>query len=337
MTVPPPPVFADDDAYERSLDDPVFWKPYARAALRLSGLEDEGEVRTHVPTTHVAALVGDQYLVKLHYEDWFGEDCFQTEREAYRMLVDHDLPVPDLLAEGALYDEGWRWPFLVMTAMGGRSLRDVGDSVTPEDYVRAAAWLGEAVRALHGVPIRDGERISHEVYCDLIRVRMQRSHHDHEVWGSLPTLLVPRIRDYLWKARTLIDPEIERPVFLHGDLHAGNVFVRGEPGGLEACGLIDFNDAYEGDPHYDLVAIHAKALRGDKRLLETFLDAYGWGELGRRWPQRMMALTLAHDFDMMQPFAGRIPDEVESLDDLASLLWDLDAPGLPGAAPTSAA
>jgi hypothetical protein len=84
MTLPVPPTFADDDEYERSLGDSAFWAPYARAALRLAGLEDTDDVRTHVPTTHVAALVGDRYLVKLHYEDWFGEDCFQTEREAYR-------------------------------------------------------------------------------------------------------------------------------------------------------------------------------------------------------------------------------------------------------------
>jgi hypothetical protein len=43
----------------------------------------------------------------------------------------------------------------------------------------------------------------------------------------------------------------------------------------------------------------------------------------------MMALTLAHDFDMVRPITGRIPEDVESLDDLATLLWDLDAPGLP--------
>jgi hypothetical protein len=42
----------------------------------------------------------------------------------------------------------------------------------------------------------------------------------------------------------------------------------------------------------------------------------------------MMALTLAHDFDMVAPFARRIPAEVGSLDELAGLLWDLDAPGL---------
>jgi hypothetical protein len=45
----------------------------------------------------------------------------------------------------------------------------------------------------------------------------------------------------------------------------------------------------------------------------------------------MMALTLAHDYDMIQPIVDRYPgrlDEVTSLDDLAAMLWDLDAPGL---------
>jgi len=91
MSLPPAPRFADDD-HERSLTGAAFWAPYARAALRLSGLPDDGQVRTRFPTTHVAALVGDRHLVKLHYEDWFGEDRFQNEREAYRHLGGHDHP-----------------------------------------------------------------------------------------------------------------------------------------------------------------------------------------------------------------------------------------------------
>jgi hygromycin-B 7''-O-kinase len=265
VTLPQPPIFADDDAYERSLSDASFWEPYARAALRLSGLEDRGVARTHVPTTQVAILVGDRYLVKLHYEEWFGEDAFQTEREAYRMLGGHELPVPELLAEGALYDDGWRWPFLITSAMSGRSLRDVGDAVTPADRERVAAWLGGAVRALHGVPVRDGERISHEMYADMIRTKVARAHHDQRTWGSLPPPLLHHVRDDLWEAGDLLDPDRDRPVFLHGD-------------------------------------------------------------------RRMLALTLAHDLDPLAGVAGRIPSEIDSLDELATALWDVDAPGLPAAA-----
>jgi hypothetical protein len=43
----------------------------------------------------------------------------------------------------------------------------------------------------------------------------------------------------------------------------------------------------------------------------------------------MMAFTLVHDYDMIEPLARRIPAGVETLDELATLVWDLDAPGLP--------
>jgi hypothetical protein len=39
---------------------------------------------------------------------------------------------------------------------------------------------------------------------------------------------------------------------------------------------------------------------------------------------------------MAQPLAGRLPDGVETLDDLASLMWDLDAPGLQAPATATA-
>jgi len=288
---------------------------------------------TSSPTSddHVAALVGDHHLVKLHYEDWFGEDCFQTEREAYQMLAGRDLPIPELLAEGSLYPdtEGWRWPFLVMTAMHGRSMRDLGDTLSAEERERAADFVGASLRDLHATPIRDGEYISFEEYVDLIHKRTTRCHRDHETWGSLPECFLAQVRDYVWQARDLIDPERPTPVLLHGDLHAGNIFLNGASGSHEPAGIVDFNDAYEGDPHYDLVAIQAKAFGADREALRRVLDAYGWGSLGKKWPQRMMALTLAHDYDMFTPYGGRIPAEVDTLDELATLFWDLDAPGLP--------
>ena len=327
--VPPPPAFADDDAYERSLTDAAFWGPYAKAALRIAGYPGDGRVVTYAPTTHVAALVGD-YLVKLYYEDWFGEDCFQTEREAYTMLDGRDLPIPQLLADGALYpDESWRWPFLVMTPMPGRSMRDADGTLTDEDRARAAAFVGHTLRELHSVPVSDGEYLTFEIYVDLIQKRMTRCHRDHAQWGSLPARFLPQVRDFVWNARDLIDPDEQPVVLIHGDLHAGNVFVEGEPGSTRPTGIVDFNDAYEGDRHYDLVAVHAKAFGADKDILAEVLEGYGWPELGAAWPRRMMALTLAHDYDMVEPWAARIPAEVQTLDELATLVWDLGAPGLP--------
>jgi hypothetical protein len=54
------------------------------------------------------------------------------------------------------------------------------------------------------------------------------------------------------------------------------------------------------------------------------LDAYGWGDLGRGWSRRMLALSLAHDFDEVGALIQRAGPwrTVASLDDLAVRLWD---------------
>jgi aminoglycoside phosphotransferase (APT) family kinase protein len=111
-------------------------------------------------------------------------------------------------------------------------------------------------------------------------------------------------------------------VLTHGDLHAGNVYVDGLPGHVRPVGVLDFNDVRLLDPHYDLVVVHLRALDGDTSLLRHLLDVYSWGHPGPGWPQRMLALSLAHDFDEVGALFQRDPTWqcVASLDDLARRL-----------------
>jgi aminoglycoside phosphotransferase (APT) family kinase protein len=109
-------------------------------------------------------------------------------------------------------------------------------------------------------------------------------------------------------------------VLTHGDLHRGNVYAR--PGPVLA-GVLDFNDVRLTDAHYDLVVVHLRTLDADRRLLKTLLDAYGWGPVAPGWRERMMALTIAHDFDELGDAVAARPDlaQMPSLDALAARLW----------------
>jgi hygromycin-B 7''-O-kinase len=134
------------------------------------------------------------------------------------------------------------------------------------------------------------------------------------------------VRDYVRKRRELVDPDRSPHKLIHGDLHGSNILVDGS----EPLGIVDFNDAMIGDPHYDLVSLHLKAFRADKWLLRIAMDAYGWEEVGSDWPERMMAFTLVHDYDMIEPVVSACPgvlDDAGSLGDVADLLWNLDSPG----------
>ncbi|MEO9254747.1 MAG: hydrogenase expression protein HypB, partial [Tepidiformaceae bacterium] len=90
-------------------------------------------------------------------------------------------------------------------------------------------------------------------------------------------------------------------------------------------GVIDFTDAWHGDPRYDFVALQAGTFHFDRRLLNECLEGCGWVR-SQRFAQEMLAFTLLHEFDMFADTKHRAIGfgEVRDLDDLARLLWDVD-------------
>ena len=130
----------------------------------------------------------------------------------------------------------------------------------------------------------------------------------------LPRHLVEQIPEYL------AEPAPVRRL-VHADLHAHHIFV--ERGRL--VGVIDWGDAILADPYYDLPALHLLTFRADKDLLRAFLAGYGW-PVGPEFAHRAMSMTLVHEFNPL----GGIRDTVDltavaTLDELASLLWALEA------------
>jgi hygromycin-B 7''-O-kinase len=116
---------------------------------------------------------------------------------------------------------------------------------------------------------------------------------------------------------------------VHGDLHAGHVFL--DPANGRLVGIIDFTDVDAGDRRYDLVALHFGTFQTDKALLAACLDAYGWRDRPATWANDMLAFTLLHDFNMFR--RGMPLERFATLDELADAIWNLDAPGGPTSAP----
>lgn len=118
---------------------------------------------------------------------------------------------------------------------------------------------------------------------------------------------------------------------LHCDLNADHVLGSFEGERWHPAGIIDFGDAMVGDRLYEFVALHLGLFRGDKRLLRTFLDDYGFdAALRRDFVRRAMGMTLLHEFNVLSSVLPAFPEagRVASLAELATLLWDLEHPGL---------
>ncbi len=152
-----------------------------------------------------------------------------------------------------------RPPVLAIAAVPGATLGRLGGPSTGSVAESAAA--GSAIRRLHDSPAppwagRAGRPVDAlvaelDAECDVL---VQT--------GLLPAALVVRNRDV---AEGALRPWT--PAFTHGDLQIAHVFVNGG----EVTGIIDWSEAGQGDPMYDL----ATFTLGHEAHLGDVIHGYG--------------------------------------------------------------
>ncbi|MFD7153963.1 phosphotransferase family protein [Kribbella sp. NPDC059898] len=171
--------------------------------------------------------VGDMFLK-------VDADQARIDREVQAMTL-APVPTPEIL---------WREPpVLALSAVPGTVLGRVGQPSTASPEAWAAA--GAALRELHNAPAppwpgRAGRPLD-ELTADLDR-ECERLIAD----DVLPADLVTRNRDL---AEAALRPW--NPAFTHGDLHIAHVFTAG----TALTGIIDWSEAGQGDPLYDLASL----------------------------------------------------------------------------------
>lgn len=318
------PLFSTAREYAERFTDPTYWRPYveevcARHALPCS------VIRAGLPGSNAVFLVDQRYAVKLYPDLFGGARSYPIERACYGLVAGaQGIPAPGLVAAGELFDrDGWPWPYIVTTVIPGLSLGESRADYGDRELL--AAWLGPTLRRIHALPIAAAPALplGWAAYRDFLIYLRAGVAARHAEWGALPAHLQAQLDDYMPAVDALYDAGMP-PCLVHGDLNRDHVLGEEREERWEPTGLIDFGDARVGDPAYDLVALHLGLFDTDKHLLRIFLDAYGDPRMASALPRRAMALTLLFEFNVLE---GLPLDQVATLDELATRLWDLDAPG----------
>jgi hygromycin-B 7''-O-kinase len=279
--------------------------------------------------------VDGRYAIKLYTDLFGGATSFPAERDLYGWFAVHPgLPVPALVAQGDLFPAaaGWSWPYIVTTVVPGASYGEAAAGVAYADKQALATFLGGVCRTLHGIvwPGTPALPARWDPFLDFLAARRRACVADQRAWGSLPARQIAEIDAYLPPLAQLLDTTAP-PCLIHCDLNADHVLGDFRDGHWRPTGIIDFGDARVGDPAYDLPALHMGLFHADKHLLRACLTAYGevaaWDD---RWIRRAMSMTLLHQFDMLPDLFRDVPAarRVASLEELATLIWDVNAPGM---------
>ncbi len=167
----------------------------------------------------------------------------------------------------------------------------IGARVTMADRAGWAAPLAAALRALH-VPA--GSAPQNPYRGVPLRGR------DASVTGWFAGARADGLRigplEQAWRAGLAAETWCGSPVWIHGDLHPGNLIARGG----QLIALIDFGDVTAGDPAYDLaiawLAFDAVGRAAFRAALSDRYDSPTWVR-AKAWAAAFAALLLNHSDD----------------------------------------
>jgi hygromycin-B 7''-O-kinase len=312
------PVISDAADYGLHFNDDVWRR--AAAAICARHKIACASLRRSPQGENIIFFVDETFVVKI-----FAPFRENYSRETAALGFAHgklSLRTPELVHAGEI--EGW--PYLVMTRLAGRASREVWEAVGSRDRLEIISRLGVALRELHAhdAPLRTAldrdwrgflERQARE------SVERQRACNANPEWlESLPAYIA---------ARLALLPTDRRPVFLHGDVHAGNLLLAEEGGRWRIAGLVDFGDSLCGFHEYEFVAPGVLMAQGNRELQRAFLLAYGYEEaqLDLNLRARLMLLTVLYECSDLRKYALRLAPEAVSLTlgELEAAIWTFAA------------
>lgn len=216
--------------------------------------------------------LGDELSVRLPAAERYAHQVEKEHRWLPVLTGQLPLPIPEPIAKGEP-DHGYPWPWSIYRWFPGATL--AAEPVTGME--RLASDLGSFLAALHRVDPTGGPPST-----DRNWFRANATARDEQTRAAITALdgvIDTRAALEVWDAARSAPPA-ESPVWIHGDVRAGNLLV--DDGRLSA--VIDFGCCGLGDPAFDL-EIAWDLLSGASRT--TFrehlqLDDATWAR-GRGW------------------------------------------------------
>lgn len=312
------PDITDAAAYALHFEDEV-WRQAAEVICARHGLAHSGTRRAS-QGENIIFLLDRALVIKIFAP--FREN-YQRETAALAFAQGKlTIRTPDLLHTGEL--EGW--PYLVMTQLAGQASRSVWGNIERRDRLEIISSLGAAMSELHrhDAPLQTALDRDWRAFLERQAresVERQRACGANPQWlESLPAYIA---------ARFGLLPTEQRQVFLHGDIHAGNLLLAEEGGHWRISGLIDFGDSLCGFHEYEFVAPGLLMVQGDAELQRAMLLAYGYAEqqLDPVLRARLMLLTILYECSDLRKYALRLaPTAVNlTLDELEQAIWKFTA------------
>jgi len=294
--------------------DAEFWRWFAETICRRHNLSFRNLERSN-GTEHIVFFVDDAFVIKI-YTPFRGG--FRREKAGLEFARNKtSLILPEILFEGEIEN----FKYLVLSRLEGVLMtREIWLGLETRKQIEVVSQLADGLKELHS---RDARAIDFDWRKFIGHQAATVIERQKASGASLEWL--ERLPDYLAENLPLL-PQDSGDVFLHGDVHFGNLRLLEAGGKWQISGLFDFADSLKGFREYDFVAVGVLMIQGQSELQREFFRAYGYAEneIGEILRRRLMLLTILYECSSLRRYALRLKPEAMdlTLNELERAIWN---------------
>jgi hygromycin-B 7''-O-kinase len=308
------PSISDINTYSQHFNDDV-WRRAAATICERHRIP-YASLRRSPQGDNIIFFLDETLIVKIYapFHDNYSREVAALEFVRGKFSI----RTPEIAYVGEL--EGWS--YIVMTQLAGHASLEVWAGVERRDRLEIVSRLGVALSELHAYDAPLQTPLNRD-WRGFVERQAREAVSRQSACGANPEWL-ESLPAYIG-ARTGLLPPDDRLVFLHGDIHAGNLLLARERGRWIIAGLIDFGDSLCGLREYDFLAPGVLMVQGDRELQRELLLAYGYTEaqLDLDLRARLMLLTILYEHSDLRKYALRLepPGVRLKLDELERAIW----------------
>ncbi len=263
---------------------------------------------------HIVFLIDDSLTLKIYRP---FRRCFERETKALEFVGGKiAFKIPEIVQIGEIEN----FKYVLTTQLSGATLTRKDWLRLPEnEQLKFVSKLAVGLKKIHELNAESFE-------CDWAQFVQNRAATfvERQIAHGVNSKIVESLPAFIKENLKLV-PTNSPTVFMHGDVHFGNLRLQKSGGEWQISGLFDFADSRCGFHEYDFLAVGVLMIQGQGKLQREFFKAYGYAEneLDESFRKRLMMLTMLYETSDLRRYALRLkPEAVDySLEELEKGIW----------------
>ncbi|MCU0239944.1 MAG: aminoglycoside phosphotransferase family protein, partial [Pyrinomonadaceae bacterium] len=291
-----------------------IWTETAKEVCKRHRISFQQIIRSQTSFDHIVFIIDNSFVLKIYRPYGNG---FLREKKAIEFVSGQiNFQVPEIIHVGEIES----FDYILMNFLSGDLMtREIWLDLPENEQIKIVTQLAQGLKTIHQLN-------SDSFNCDWAEFVKDRAETfiERQIASGVNAEIIEALPAFIETNLPLV-PTKSETVFMHSDIHFGNLRLTKIQQNWEVTGLFDFADSRKGFYEYDFLAICVLIIQGQGNLQREFFKAYGYAEkdLDETMRKRLMMLMMLYESADLRRYAMRLrPEAVDySLEKLEKEIW----------------